>query len=51
MFEVPAAGKHHRHAAGIGGSDDLRIADRSTGLNRRRGARVRRGQQSIGKGE
>ena len=36
--EVPDAGKHHRHAVLVGGSDDLRIAQRTAGLDYRRNA-------------
>jgi hypothetical protein len=33
MAEVPHAGEHHRHAALVGGGDDLLVAHRAAGLD------------------
>lgn len=42
MPEMPHAGEHHREPRRIGGSDDLGIAQRTTGLDHRGGAGFRR---------
>ena len=51
MAEVPAAGEHHRRAGGIDRLDNLRVADRSAGLDDGRDASVERHLRAVGERE
>ena len=46
---MPRARERHRHPARIRRRDDFRILHRTARLNCRRGARIRRGDETIGK--
>jgi hypothetical protein len=43
--------KHHGEPGFVGGADYIRVPHRSAGLYHRRGAGLRRRDQSVGKGE
>jgi len=51
MTEVPHPGKNHSDIVFVGGSDHLIIPDRSSGLNDRYGARLRRRIHAIPEGK
>src|SRR5471030_3048435 len=48
---MPDSREYHGHAALVGRLDDLGVAERSAWLDRRRGARVRSGDEAVGKGK
>ncbi len=51
MPKMAHAGENHREVGVIGGGDHLIVANRAARLYNRRGARLRRRNQSVGKGK